>query len=1166
MSNKIDFAHLHVHTEFSLLDGCSRIKELAQQTKDLGMNAIAITDHGSMFGVIDFYKACKNIDIKPILGCEVYVANKSLHDKTVDRENYYSHLVLLAETNEGYQNLMKLVSIGYTDGYYYRPRIDFETLAEHKEGIIALSACLAGVVSRKIMKHGYNEGLEIAKKYKELFGKEHFYIELQNHGMIEEIETNKHLINIAKELDLDLVCTNDVHYTYDSDVKSHEVLLCIQTGKTILDEDRLVYEGGGFYLKSPEEMYELFSANSEALSNTQKIADRCNVEIEFNNYKLPRFTPPDNLTSLEYLKQLTEKALYEKYEVVTDVLKDRLNFEINVISDMGFIDYFLIVWDFIKYARDNGIPVGPGRGSAAGSIVSYLLEITNIDPLKYDLLFERFLNPERVSMPDIDIDFCYQRREEVIRYVNDKYGVENVAQIVTFGTMGARQAIRDVGRALAIPLRNVDRVAKMIPTALGITIKKALEMNPDLNSAYEYEDETKELIDMAIRLEGLTRHTSIHAAGVIISDKKLDSYVPLYQSDGNITTQFTMGTLEELGLLKMDFLGLRTLTVIDEAVKEIKRSRNIDINIDKIDYNDAKVFELISHGYTEGVFQLESSGMKAFLKELKPDSLEEIIAGISLYRPGPMDFIPKYIKGKNSKENIEYTDQSLVPILEQTYGCIVYQEQVMRIFRELAGYSLGRSDLVRRAMSKKKMDVMEKERQIFIYGLEGEIDGCVNRGITPEKANIIFDEMSDFAKYAFNKSHAAAYAVVGYQTAWLKVHYNVEFMAAVMSSVMDSTTKVAEYIEDCKTNKIEVLQPDINESIGKFSVANGKIRFGLDAIKNVGRNTVRQMVEERETNGNFKSLQDFINRMENKDTNKRTLESLILVGAFDSLGGKRSQYYTVYQKLMNSVSSARKNNVSGQISLLDFFEDEVVATKDELPEMSEFDNKVLLQNEKERLGVYVTGHPLDEFKELLAQRVSITSKDLDYNEEEDSKLDNKRVIYGGIISKVVEKYTKNNDKMCFLNVEDYYGVVEVIVFPNMYRKFSEYIEMDTIILVEGTVNVIEFERAKILCNNIKSIDLENIDENNYNKDYNNNAINNNDSHDGRKLFIKISNSSQFTYVVEILEKYKGNTTVIMYNDENKTTHKLDNRYNVDFNENLANTLKKLLGNDSLVLK
>ncbi len=1157
MSEKIEFAHLHVHTEFSLLDGCARIKELVKQTKDLGMNSIAITDHGSMFGVIDFYNACKSSDIKPILGCEVYVANTSLDDKTVAKENYYSHLVLLAENEVGYQNLMKLVSLGYTEGYYYRPRIDFETLSKYKEGLIALSACLAGVVSRKILKHSYNEGLNIAKKYRNLFGRDNFYIELQNHGMREELEVNHHLVNIAKELNLELVCTNDVHYTFEEDVKAHEVLLCIQTAKTILDEDRLVYEGGQYYLKSPEEMFELFSGYKDALLNTQKIADRFNVDIEFHNYKLPKFTPPAGLTSLEYLNQLTNKALYEKYDDVTDSLKERLAFEIGVIADMGFIDYFLIVWDFIKYSRDNDIPVGPGRGSAAGSVVSYLLGITNIDPLKYDLLFERFLNPERISMPDIDIDFCYQRREEVIQYVNDKYGHENVAQIVTFGTLGARQAIRDVGRALAVPLRNVDRVAKMIPFAPGISIKKAIEMSSDLKMAYEHEEETKELIDMAIKLEGLTRHTSIHAAGVIISDKKLDNYVPLYQSDGNVTTQFTMGTLEELGLLKMDFLGLRTLTVISEAVKEIKRSRGIEINIDKIDYNDKAVFDLISQANTEGVFQLESSGMKSFLKELKPDSLEEVIAGISLYRPGPMDFIPKYIKGKNNKEQIEYTHDALIPILEPTYGCIVYQEQVMRIFRELAGYSLGRSDLVRRAMSKKKVDVMEKEREIFINGLEGEIDGCIKRGISADKANTIFDEMSDFAKYAFNKSHAAAYAVVGYQTAWLKVHYNVEFMAAVMSSVMDSTAKVAEYIEDCKNSGIEVLQPDINESIGKFSVSNGKIRFGLDAIKNVGRNTVRQLVEDRGLTGNFRSLQDFINRMDTKDVNKRTLESLILVGAFDSLGGKRSQYLTVYQKLMNSVSSTRKNNISGQISLLDFFEEEELNVNDELPEMKEFDSKILLANEKERLGVYVTGHPLEEYKDYFADKVNITSKDLDYDEEKDTELDHKRVTFGGIITKITEKYTRNNDKMCFMNVEDFYGVVEVIVFPNVYNKYSEELFEENVILVSGTVNVIEYERAKIMSNIIVSIDLENV-ENTYKGT--NKALN------GEKLFVKIRNSSDFNKVVTLLEKFKGNTTVIVYNDEEKTTYKLDASYNVEFTEVLENSLKKLLGEGCTVLK
>ncbi len=1126
-NENIDFVHLHVHTEFSLLDGASRIKELVAQTKNLGMTAIAITDHGNMFGVIDFYKQAKDAGIKPILGCEVYVANKSLYDKNTDRENYYSHLVLLAENEVGYQNLMKLVSIGYTDGFYYRPRIDFETLSQHKEGLIALSACLAGVVSRKILKHSYDEGLKAAKEYSELFGREHFFIELQNHGIREEIEVNKHLVNIAKELNIDLVCTNDVHYTYDTDVKSHDVLLCIQTGKTILDEDRLVYEGGDFYLKSPQEMFELFGQYKNALANTQKIADRCNVEIKFHEYKLPRFDPPNGMSSYEYLEKLTNEALSVKYKAVTDEIRDRLKYEMDVISEMGFIDYFLVTWDFIKYARDNDIPVGPGRGSAAGSIIAYLLGITNIDPLQFDLLFERFLNPERISMPDIDIDFCYQRREEVIAYVNEKYGRENVAQIVTFGTLGARQVIRDVGRALGIPLRNVDRIAKMIPMALGINITRALDMNPELNDAYEFEEETKELIDMATRLEGLTRHTSIHAAGVIISDKNLTNYVPLYQNDGNITTQFTMGTLEELGLLKMDFLGLRTLTVIHEACKEIKRSKGIEIDIDKIGFDDKAVFDLLSKAHTDGVFQLESSGIKAFLKELKPDSLEEIIAGISLYRPGPMEFIPKYIKGKNDKASIEYTDDALIPILEPTYGCIVYQEQVMRIFRELGGYSLGRSDLVRRAMSKKKHDVMEKERQIFINGIEGEIDGCIKRGVSAEKATKIFDQMAEFAKYAFNKSHAAAYAVVGYQTAWLKVHYNVEFMAAVMSSVMDSTTKVAEYIEDCKHMGIEVLQPDINESIGKFSVSNGKIRFGLDAIKNVGKNTVKQLVYERELNGNFKSLQDFVNRMDNSDVNKRTLESLILVGAFDSLGGKRSQYYTIYQALLTSASNSRKNNIAGQMSLLDFMEEDTSVVDDALPEIQEFDKKIILQHEKEKIGVYVTGHPLEDYKEILRNKTSILSKDLDYDEEKDSNLDHTRVIFGGIISKITEKYTRNNDKMCFINVEDFYGSVEVVIFPNVYNKYYSEITEDNIIIVEGTVNVIEHERAKIISNKIYSIDLDAAKNNLLNKQVA--QIN------SKKLYIKIENDEIFPKLLGILEKFKGNSPIIVYNDEQKKT-------------------------------
>ncbi|MDE6357659.1 MAG: DNA polymerase III subunit alpha, partial [Eubacteriales bacterium] len=991
---KVNFTHLHVHTEYSLLDGSSKIKELVAKTKELGMDSIAITDHGVMYGAIDFYKSALDVGIKPILGCEVYIASGSRFDKTYSKDNTYYHLVLLAENNEGYKNLIKLVSLGFTEGFYYKPRIDLDILKKYSKGLIGLSACMAGAVSRNVLRNSYEKGKEFALLYNEIFGQGNFFLEIQDHGIEEQQIVIQNLVKMSKETGIPLVCTNDIHYINEEDAEAHDILLCIQTGKTVQEENRMRYEGNQFYLKSPEQMLSIFPYAKEAIENTHKIAERCNVSFEFNEYKLPVFNVPDKKNAFDYLKEICQKGLSERYENITKELNERLEYELNIIKDMGFVDYFLIVWDFIKYAKDNNITVGPGRGSAAGSIVSYCLKITDIDPIQYNLIFERFLNPERISMPDIDIDFCYERRQEVINYVIEKYGADHVSQIITFGTMAARNAIRDVGRALNMPYADVDKIAKMIPMELKITIEKALIQNPELLAEYENNPDVKHLIDMSLKLEGLPRHASTHAAGVVICNKSVMEYVPLNTNDGVVTTQFPMTTLEELGLLKMDFLGLRTLTVINNAFKEINRLHGLNLNENNINYNDKKVFELISTGNTDGIFQLESAGMKQFMKELKPESIEDIIAGVSLYRPGPMDFIPKYVLGKNTKSEIKYTHPLLEPILKPTYGCIVYQEQVMQIVQELAGYTLGRSDLLRRAMGKKKTDVMEKERKNFIFGIEGEVDGCIKRGIPENIANQIFEEMVDFAKYAFNKSHAAAYAVIACQTGWLKAFYPIEFMSALLTSVSDNSDKVAEYISELKRMNIELLPPDINEGFDRFSVSNGKIRFSLSAIKNVGKNLIKALVLEREKNGKYESMIDFFERL-GSELNSRAIESLIKSGAFDSLGGKRSQYMATYKKTYEGLNEVKKKTLEGQLNLFSMGNDRSNSIKkDTLPNLEEFSKKEILNMEKEMLGIYVSGHPLDEFKDFLDKNTS--SKSLDFIKDEETleyKIkDNEKII------------------------------------------------------------------------------------------------------------------------------------------------------------------------------
>lgn len=1070
------FAHLHVHTEYSLLDGSNKIKEYVEKIKALGMTAGAITDHGVMYGVIDFYKAAREAGINPVLGCEVYVAPGSRLDREmVHGEDRYYHLVLLAENNTGYSNLMKIVSKGFVEGYYYKPRVDMEVLEKYHEGIIALSACLAGEVQRNLVRGMYEEAKEVAYRYERCFGKGNFFLELQDHGIPEQKLVNQQLLRMSQETGIELVATNDVHYTNAEDAEPHDILLCLQTGKKLADEDRMRYEGGQYYVKSEEEMKLLFPYALQALENTQKIADRCHVEIEFGHTKVPHFEVPEGYDSWTYLNKLCHEGLDKRYGADAPKYLQKLDDELAVIKNMGYVDYFLIVWDFIHYAREHDIMVGPGRGSAAGSLVSYTSGITDIDPVRYNLIFERFLNPERVSMPDIDVDFCFERRQEVIDYVVEKYGKDCVTQIVTFGTLAARGVIRDVGRVMDLPYNFVDTIAKAIPNELGITIDKALMMNPELRGMYESDESVKKLIDMSRRLEGLPRHTSMHAAGVVISQKPMDEYVPLSRaSDGTITTQFTMTTIEELGLLKMDFLGLRTLTVIQNAVRLAEKSSSKKIDMNAIDYNDKKVLDSLGTGKTDGVSQLESAGMKNFMKELKPQSLEDVIAGISLYRPGPMDFIPAYIKGKDHPESITYDCPELEPILAPTYGCIVYQEQVMQIVRDLAGYTWGRSDLVRRAMSKKKGKVMEQERKNFVYGNpEENVPGCIARGIDEEVANKIYDNMIDFAKYAFNKSHAAAYAVVAYQTAYLKYYYPVEFMAALMTSVLDNTSKVSEYIYTCRQMGIAILPPDINEGEGGFSVSGQAIRYGLSAIKSIGRPVIDAIVEERKIRGPFTTLKDFITRLSGREVNKRTIENFIKAGALDGLEGNRRQKMMIYGSLLDALNQEKKTTMAGQMTLFDIAPEEDKAEYEiKLPNVEEYDKEVLLGFEKEVLGIYISGHPLEEYMERLKKNTNAVTTDFVLDEETGTLKvsDGAKVRIGGMITDKVIKYTKSNKAMAFITLEDLVGTVEIIIFPKDYERYAKYLENDAKVFVEGRVTAEEDRNGKLICEKIISFD------------------------------------------------------------------------------------------------
>ena len=1143
----MSFAHLHVHTEYSLLDGSNKIKECVSRVKELGMNSVAITDHGVMFGVIDFYRAAKAVGIKPILGCEVYVAPGSRFDKEAagSGEERYYHLVLLAENDLGYHNLMKIVSRGFTEGYYYKPRVDLEVLKEFHEGIIALSACLAGEVQRNILRGMYSEGKEAALRYQKIFGEGNFFLELQDHGMQEQKMVNQSLLRMSQETGIELVATNDIHYTYAEDEKPHDMLLCIQTGKKLSDENRMRYEGGQYYIKSEEEMRTLFPYALQALENTQKISDRCNVEIEFGVTKLPKYDVPEGYTSWEYLQHLCYQGLKKRYPSGDEALKNRLEYELSVIKSMGYVDYFLIVWDFIKYAKDHGIMVGPGRGSAAGSIVAYCLEITSIDPIKYQLLFERFLNPERVSMPDIDVDFCFERRQEVIDYVVEKYGSDRVVQIVTFGTMAAKGVIRDVGRVMDLPYAFVDSIAKMIPKELNITLDRALSMNPELKKLYQEDDQVHELIDMSKRLEGLPRHTSMHAAGVVISQKSVDEYVPLsLGSDGSVVAQFTMTTLEELGLLKMDFLGLRTLTVIQDAARLASESAGERIDINQIDYDDKRVLESIGTGKTDGIFQLESGGMKSFMKELKPQNLEDIIAGISLYRPGPMDFIPQYIKGKNHPETITYDCPQLEPILAPTYGCIVYQEQVMQIVRDLAGYTLGRSDLLRRAMSKKKGEVMERERKNFVYGNPEEgVPGCIANGIDEKTANKIYDEMIDFAKYAFNKSHAAAYAVVSYQTAWLKYYYPVEFMAALMTSVIDNPGKVSEYIYTCRQLGIEILPPDINKGEGSFSVDNGNIRYGLAAIKSIGRPVIDAIIAERNARGEFKNLKDFIERLSGKEVNKRTIESFIKSGAFDSLGGTRKQFMVIYVKILDQVNQERKYSMTGQLSLFDMVDDDQKAEFDiPLPPVGEYEKETKLAFEKEVLGIYLSGHPMEEYEEKWKKNITRTTLDFQLDEETGrTKVhDGAREIVGGIITSKTIKYTKNNQTMAFITLEDLAGSVEVVIFPKVYEKNQQYLNEESKVFVKGRVSEEDEAASKLICESIVPFEQTK-----------------------RELWLQYADKEAYLSkekeLLELLKDSDGSDSVVIYCKKEKAIKRLPANRNVSADKVLLSKLTNYLG-------
>lgn len=1154
----MSFTHLHLHTGYSLLDGSSKIKELVKRVKELGMDACAITDHGVMYGVIDFYNACKSEGIKPILGCEVYVAPGSRFEKGTEKSaKRYNHLILLAENETGYKNLMKMVSKGFTEGFYYKPRVDYELLTTYHEGLIATSACLAGIVPAKLRQGDYESARAEAERLRDIFGENNFFLELQDHGIPEQKFTNQGLMRISSETGIPLIATNDCHYLYKEDAEAHDVLICIQTQKIVTDEDRMKYEGGQFYVKSPEEMKEIFHYIPEAIENTGKIAKRCNVEIEFGKYHLPKYEVPEGFTSLTYLTKLCEEGFKKRYEEESEELKKRLGYELDTITDMGFVDYFLIVWDYVNFAKAKHIPVGPGRGSAAGSIVAYCLGITDVDPIRYNLLFERFLNPERVSMPDIDIDFCESRRQEVIDYVTEKYGREKVVQIITFGTMAAKMVIRDVGRALDLPYSFCDKIAKMIPVGKNgrkIGIDDALELNPDFKRLYEEDEEAKRLIDLSKRLEGLPRHTSIHAAGVVISKREVDCYVPVsVNSDGTVTTQYTMETIERLGLLKMDFLGLRNLTVIEKAIEFINKRRRIEgkeeLDIEKIDMTDENVYLMISEGKTEGVFQLESSGMTSFMKKLRPDNIEDIIAGISLYRPGPMDFINDYINGKKNPDLIEYDCEELKPILKATYGCMVYQEQVMQIVRDLAGYSYGHSDLLRRAMSKKKAAVMKEGRQSFVYGdKEKGIHGCVSKGISESIANKIYDKMIDFADYAFNRSHAAAYAYVAYQTAYLKYYYPKEYIAALLTSVMNRTDKISEYILAGKNIGIAILPPDINEGGGDFTPAKEGIRYGMSAIKGVGENVTEKIVKDREERGRYKSLSDFVERLSGT-LNKKGLEALIKSGALDCLKGTRREKMAIYEQIIDSISHEKRGRMAGQISLFDIVPaEDISAMEVQMPDLGEFDAETKLVFEKEMLGIYLSGHPLENYQDMLNAVCTANSLDFVYDKEEGSLnvTTEKNYVIGGIAETITKKLTKKNQQMAFITLEDLFGNIEVIVFPRDYEKYKNILEEGEKYVISGKASLEEESDAKLMAGKI--IPFEEVP---------------------REVWLQFENRARLEELENELNEFfilnKGNAKIMLYCKAEKQIKQISIVRGISYSEEVIGLLKSKLGDENVKL-
>ena len=1155
----MQFCHLHTHTEYSLLDGEASIKKLVARVKELGMDSCAITDHGSMYGVVDFYREAKSQGIHPVIGCEVYMAPRSRFEKVHDIDNKTSHLILLAENQRGYKNLIKLVSAGYIDGFYYKPRIDFEMLKEHSEGIIALSACIAGEVPKALLRGDYDEAKKIALKYAEVLGKDNYFLEIQDHGLSEQKRIIPDMLRLSEETGIGLVATNDIHYLKKEDAKYQDVLMCIQMEKKVDDPDRMKFETEEFYIKSPEEMTSLFEYVPQAIENTEKIAKRCNVDFDFGTRHLPAYAVPDGKDAFEYLRELCQSGLEKRYSPVSDELQKRLDYELGVIKSMGFVDYFLIVWDFIHFAKNNGVMVGPGRGSAAGSIVAYSLGITTVDPIKYGLIFERFLNPERVSMPDIDIDFAPNGRQKIIDYVVEKYGEGQVAQIITFGTMKAKLAIRDVGRALDIPYAEVDKVAKLVPFDLKMTISKALDISTELHALYENDPQIKELLDTSMALEGLPRHASTHAAGVVITSEPIVNYVPLQLNSENfITTQFTKDTVENLGLLKMDFLGLRNLTVIENAVKIIKRTRGIALNMDEIDYDCKEVYELISSGNTDGVFQLESAGMQSFMQELKPDTLEDVIAGIALYRPGPMEQIPRYIKSKKNPQTIQYKHPLLKNILDVTYGCMVYQEQVLEIVRTLAGYSLGKADSMRRVISKKKADQMVIERKNFIYGSDdGDIPGCIKNGIDEQTAISIFDEINDFANYAFNKSHAAAYAFVTYQTAYLKTFYPVEYMASLISSI-DDLDKINHYIANCKEMGIDRLPPDVNKSEDTFTVENNSIRFGLSAVKNVGRAMILNLVNERKNNGEFKTFSDFIDRMAGQDMNKRALEGLISCGAFDSMGVKRSQLLAVYEKALDGTARAARDNVAGQMSLFDTIEEQ---SEMQFPNIDELDKKTMLKMEKQSTGLYFSGHPMEEYtdkiKKLTKYNISdvLTSvhkdEDGNYHAVEGGLKDGDMMIICAAIASRKNKTTRSNAQMAFLNVEDVYGSVECIVFPKVLNEFSPLLQEDNLVAIACRLSIREDEAPKILMQSVQLLDEALMAKK-----------------EPKRLYIQLEtrNDENLKNVEKYLSPYQGDMEVRLFFKDTRKMSSVPRRLWFNGTENAIYDLKNIFGEDNVKIK